>query len=94
MTLKELLQDWEDQDICAYYLACCLGLTEYDATFKIFRETKHIYWSGNSLSKFLYKMLQEMTEIGMLEFDDDNGSYRWNNSSSLIEDITSHKPEP
>lgn len=78
MTLKELLNDWEDQDICAYYLACCLGLIAYDSSFKVFREAKHIFWTKNPTSKLLCGMLEEMVEGEMLEFDDDETRYRWN----------------
>jgi hypothetical protein len=77
MILKELLEDWEDQDISAYYLACCLGFIDYDSSFARFRESKGIFWTGNSTSDFLYKTLEKMLEIGMLEFNDDN-RYRWN----------------
>ena len=78
MNLRELLEDWEDQDISAYYLACCLGLIAYDPTFKVFREAKYIFWSKNATSSFLYGMLEKMVEINLLEFDDNETQYRWN----------------
>jgi hypothetical protein len=78
MTLKELLKDWEDQDICAYYLACSLGLIEYDESWTVFRENKYIFWSNNPTSEFLYEALRKMAEVQMLEFDDDETRYRWN----------------
>jgi hypothetical protein len=59
MNLKELLADWEDQDVSAYYLACCLGLIEYDSSFALFRESKHIFWTKNPTSEFLYETLQK-----------------------------------
>ena len=77
MNLNELLKDWEDQDISTYYLACCLGFMEYDSTFARFLESKHVFWTGNPTSNFLYEMLGKMSEIGMLEFND-NDQYRWN----------------
>ncbi len=78
MNLKELLKDWEDQDISGYYLACCLGLIAYDSSFMVFREAKHIFWTKNPTSKMLYEMLEKMVEAEMLEFDDDETRYRWN----------------
>ena len=78
MNFRELLKDWKDQDISAYYLACCLGLVTYDSTFAVFREAKHIFWTKNSTSKLLYEMLEKMVEVEMLEFDDDETRYRWN----------------
>jgi hypothetical protein len=80
MNLRELLKNWEDQDISAYYLACCLGIIEFDDSFAIFRDSKHIFWTGNSIGDFLYEMLRRMVEIGMLEIDDDESQYRWNQS--------------
>jgi hypothetical protein len=89
MNLRELLKDWEDQDISAYYLACCLGLMNYDATFTNFRDSKHVFWSGNSISKFLYNSLNRMSKIGMLEFDGEKGFYRWNETFDLLEESAS-----
>ena len=80
MNFRELIKDWEDQDIAAYYLACCLGLAVYDASFNTFRETKRLFWTKNPTSKLLYEMLEKMVESEMLEFDDDETRYRWNNA--------------
>ena len=80
MNLRELLNDWEDQDISAYYLACCLGLAQYESTFKEFNKIKHVFWTGNPTSNFLSAMLSEMAEKQILEFDDEEGKYRWNQS--------------
>lgn len=79
MNLKELLKDWEDQDVSAYYLACCLGFIDYDDSFAVFRESKSVFWTGNQISYFLSDALKKMLEIGMLEFNADN-QYRWNKS--------------
>lgn len=78
MNLKELLKDWEDQDVSAYYLACCLGVVNYDDSFAEFRKFKHIFWTSNTISNFLYKMLGKMSEAQILEFDEIKGKYRWN----------------
>ncbi len=78
INLKNLLKDWEDQDVSAYYLACCLGFIDYDTSFAIFRESKWIFCTGNPASEFLSNALHKMLEIGMLEFNDDTNQYRWN----------------
>ena len=83
MILKEFLKDWEDQDICAYYLACCLGLIESDTSFAVFRENKHVFWSGNPTSNFLSEALRKMAEVRMLDFDDEETKYRWNKEFKL-----------
>jgi hypothetical protein len=75
--LRKLLEDWEDQDTSAYYLACCLGLLDYDTSFENFRESKGLFWTGNLVSDFLYNTLEKMSGIGVLEFSDDD-KYRWN----------------
>jgi hypothetical protein len=31
MTAKELFSDWTEPDIAEYYLACLLGIMEYDS---------------------------------------------------------------
>ncbi len=83
MILKELLQDWEDPDVTQYYLACCLGLIEYDKSFAVFRDSKHLFWTSNPTSELLSKMIQEMVDNHLLEFDKAENKFRWNNLSSL-----------
>jgi hypothetical protein len=76
---KELLQNWEDADVTQYYLACCLGLIDYDETFTIFRGSKHLFWTRNHTSELLWKLLKEMLEDRLLEFDEEENKFRWNN---------------
>ena len=78
MNFRELLKDWEDHDVCAYHLACCLGIIGYDVSFINFRKSKHVLGNRNSTIKFLYETLERMAEINMLEFDKNEGLYRWN----------------
>ncbi len=75
---KELLQNWEDADVTQYYLACCLGLIEYDDSFRIFRDSKHLFWTRNHTSALLWKLLLEMRDAKLLEFDEDENKFRWN----------------
>lgn len=84
MRLKELLSDWEDPDITQYYLACCIGLIDYDDSFTVFRESKHIFWTGNKIQSMLRDMIESMVENRILEFDEDEVKYRWNTSFQLI----------
>lgn len=78
MTLKDLLEDWTEFDIAMYYLACILGIIEYDEKFNSYRKTKAIYWSKNPLGDSLYEMLETLVKRGILERNDDG--YRWNKS--------------
>ena len=78
MILKELLKDWTDQDVAQYYLACCLGLMEFDESFTNFVNAKSVFWSGNSIQKMLFEMFEKMREVGMVDFDENTTSYRWN----------------
>lgn len=78
MTLKELLSDWTDPDIAQYYLACCIGLMNYDDSFTAFREAKHIFWTGNETQSMLHNMIETMLENRVLEFDGEECKYRWN----------------
>jgi len=88
ISLKELLQDWEDPDVCQYYLACCLGLIEYDASFKVFRESKYLFWTRNPTSDLLGTLLQELRNNQLIEFDEAENKFRWNNSNRV--DLTRH----
>lgn len=83
MILRELLLDWVDPDIAEYYLACCMGLIDFDDSFKTFRESKHVFWTGNEIEKMLNGMLETMTKNHILEFNEAKGKYRWNKSFNL-----------
>ena len=85
MIFRELLSDWEDPDVAEYYLACCLGLIDFDDSFALFRESKHIFWTGNEIENMLNGMLEKMTENQMLEFNEAKGQYRWNKSFNMFQ---------
>lgn len=78
--LKNMLQEWTDPDIAEYYLACCLGILILDDNFESFRESKHIFWTGNRTSSLLNRLLFSMVEAGLLDFDEEENMFRWNNS--------------
>ena len=81
LNLRILLNDWEDPDVTQYYLACCLGLLPYNDDFESFRTNKHIFWTDNTTSRCLNKMLQTMRESGLLEFDEKESKFRWSTSN-------------
>ena len=75
--LNSLFEDWVDFDIAAYYLACVIGIVDYDASFDEFRRTKALYWTDNKVGNLLYDMIGNMADAELLEKDEERG-YRWN----------------
>ncbi len=76
-TLKEALGNWTDLDIAAYQLALCLGLMTPDVEFAT--RAKHVFWTDNGIGNLLYKMLDELTQQGVLEKQvEPDYQYRWN----------------
>ncbi len=74
--LRELLDNWTDADVAGYYLACSLGLMEYDPSFGVFRDLKGVFSTNNVVGNALFKMLDIMVEGGLLEMNDEF-QYRW-----------------
>lgn len=81
--LKELLRDWEDPDVAQYYLACCVGLMPFDKEFTHFRSSKHLFWTDNAFRSFLAEILGILVVNKVLEFDENESKYRWNDSFHL-----------
>jgi hypothetical protein len=79
MTAKELFADWQDPDFAEYYLACLLGVMDFDPTWDTFRKNKGVFSTGNKVGDALFDMLEQMVTAGMLEKNDDL-QYRWNAS--------------
>ena len=79
-TIQELLNDWTDVDVALYYVACLLDLMEYDEEFDNFRKSKGVFWGANPFGEMLYETVEKMTEIGILEKDEEEDRYRWNKS--------------
>lgn len=76
-TLKASLTDWQDCDGVTYDLALCLGLMSPKTSFS--GEAKHVFWTDNPIGTFLYTMLDEMVDLGVLEKrDEPDFQYRWN----------------
>lgn len=78
INFQNLLNEWEDQDVTRYYLACCLGLVDYDDGFVNFRNAKHIFWTKNQTNIMLDEILETMLEKKIIEFDEEHSKYRWN----------------
>lgn len=76
--LRGLLKEWTDPDITQYYLACCLGLMEYDDDFVNFRKSKHVFWTKNQVGSLLIATLNVLVDNGLIEFDPNESKYRWN----------------
>ncbi len=76
-SLREALQEWEDPDVTAYYLARCLGLIAPDVSFAASKPT---VFTANPVSDLLYKTLEHLVRIGALEQAEDGPRYRWNQS--------------
>lgn len=79
MTLKELFSDWVEPDHAQYYLACLLGLMEYDDSFAVFRTVKSVFNTKNEMGTMLFEMMEKLVEGGLLE-SNEYTQYRWNKS--------------
>lgn len=84
--LRERLADWVDADGAAYELGVVIGVIpkEFGGTpgTDPWHGTKGIFWSANLLGDTLYRMLNQLSDAGVLE-NDDNQRYRWNESYQL-----------
>jgi hypothetical protein len=75
-TLKERLREWSDIDCSMCHLAQALGMLQSSN-----RGPKWMYWSNNPTGNALYKMLQSLAELGVLEYREDgptDNQFRWN----------------
>lgn len=79
MTLKELFSDWVEPDHAHYYLACLLGLMEYDDSFAVFLKVKSVFNTKNEMGTMLFEMMEKLVEGGVLECNE-SIQYRWNKS--------------
>jgi hypothetical protein len=75
-TLRERLTDWSDIDTSMSQLAQALGLFEPGES-----GPKWLYWSKNPTGELLYRTLESLKELGILEFREDGPTdcqFRWN----------------
>ncbi len=76
---KQRLSVWTDIDWAAYELAASLGLMEESSAFD-FRNAKHVFWTRNPIGDLLFRMLDDLVEVGVLEKSEDGDQYRWNSA--------------
>lgn len=75
-SLREALTDWTDWDWAGYELAVCLGLIPSES--KVGR-AKHVFWSSHPVGEALYRTLDILVGVGILEKrDDPDCQCRWN----------------
>jgi hypothetical protein len=81
MSLKELFSDWIEPDVASFYLACELGLMEYNDNLTLggYFEVSHVFEVRTQFGTMCYEMLENMAVCGILEKKDDY-EYRWNTS--------------
>ena len=77
-TLKENLKEWTDFDVAEFQLAVCLGLMPNDWKNFGSRKAKHVFWSANPVGDTLHTIIEELTDIGILEYDEKKDKWRWN----------------
>jgi hypothetical protein len=80
ITLKRLLKDWTDPDIARYFLACCLGISDYDESQSEYSNEKHVFWTVNRTSILLDEILESLKVSQAIEFDSDLSQFRWNSN--------------
>jgi hypothetical protein len=74
-TLRTALTDWTDIDGAAHVLAQCLGVVPSGLQMQ---EIKWVYWSSNPLGNMLYRTLDRLAELGVLEKrEEPDLQYRW-----------------
>ena len=80
--LKIWLAKWEDSDSAAYAIGCCLGIIsqEEDGSFVGMTSVKATFWGANPIGDMLYRFLRELVTCAVLEYDEENEKYRWNNN--------------
>ena len=65
---KTLFKDWVDADIGESYLACMLGLMEYDDGLRMtFTNAKGVFNTENRVGDALCMMFEQMVEGGIFK---------------------------
>jgi hypothetical protein len=75
LTLRRTMVEWEDVDYASYLLAQALGLFP-EESFQT--QAKWVFDMDNPLSRVLDRILDQLVEARVLEFNDEDGKqYRW-----------------
>ena len=74
-------KDWTDFDWGAYQLGRAMGMFDPEASFQT--DLKGVFWSANPTSDFLYRMLEGLVHLGLLEKDEEDDRMRWKGLSDV-----------
>jgi hypothetical protein len=78
-TLRRSLAEWTDADIASYYVAVALGIAPAPGKeWDFWGGKKWMFWTANPLGEGLYRILDMLTESGVLEKDQEEMRFRWN----------------
>jgi hypothetical protein len=80
--LKDQLADWTDFDFAAFYLSQHLGLLSPE--IEKMAGAKWVFWSANPIGDALGRILEELTELGVLEYDPEELRFRWNPEFKVV----------
>ena len=73
-SLALTLHDWTDFDVASLAVGKLLGVFAATSTLV---EHKHVFWSNCPLGSSLTDRLRELVERGVLETDQDDGTFRF-----------------
>jgi hypothetical protein len=77
LSIDQLFADWVEPDISQYFLACLLGLMQYDDDLKEWRRARVVFDVRNDLGTALYRILEELVKAEVLN-ENELGQYRRN----------------
>lgn len=84
MKIEDLFAEGVDGDHATYYIACILGLFEYDPDLRVvFLEYKGIFNTKNKISTMLFNLVEELVDVGIL-IEDEKGQYQYNKNFDFI----------
>lgn len=80
-SLRAGVKEWTDWDGAAAALATVIGVVDSPSAFG---GEKWLFWSDNEVGNAIYRMLDELVEIGVLECrEEPDRQYRWNPAFDL-----------
>jgi hypothetical protein len=79
--MESFFSEWVEPDFAQYFLACVLGMLEYEPSLKSYYRHSHYFLSRSEMGDILYQLLEEMVASGILETNEYK-QYRWNRNFS------------
>ena len=76
--LRLMLSEWTDADIAEYHIAVALGLFDVGTKVTFAGKYKWLFETRNRCSDMISSMLKGLTDMGVLEHDEEGMTYRWN----------------